>query len=99
VSPSSESTEVVFKEKRGVWDPMLHGADYDLTLSHSRLWSQAFHPNDDQCRRLFSQLEQPIGKEKVREGGMEGMEADFMSKNGHCMEHGQPHLIPLHGWL
>jgi hypothetical protein len=47
------------------------GADYNLSLSHSQLRSLAFHPNDDECRR--------IGNGRVRERGMEGVGADFMS--------------------
>jgi hypothetical protein len=50
-------------------------ADYNLTLSRSRLRShrsQAFHLNDDECRRTFpnySKMEQPIGKGRVRGRG------------------------------
>ncbi len=35
--------------------------------------------------------EQPIGKGRVPRRGREGVRADFMSKNSHFMEHGQPH--------
>jgi hypothetical protein len=40
-----QNTEAVFKEKRGVWDPMLELDGYDLTLPHSRLQSPASHLN------------------------------------------------------
>ncbi len=39
------SPEAVFKEKQGVWDPMLEPTiSYNPTLSHSGLRSPAFHP-------------------------------------------------------
>jgi hypothetical protein len=46
------------------------GADYDLTLSHSRLRRPAFQPNDIKCRRMFRQtfkMGQPIGKRREEE--------------------------------
>ncbi len=48
---------------------------YNLTLSHSRLWSPAFHPNNDEYRRGFpyySKMKQPIGKGRKREPGGKG---------------------------
>jgi hypothetical protein len=33
-----------------------------LTFSHSRLWSQAFHPNDDERFPNYSKMEQPLVK-------------------------------------
>ncbi len=34
-----------------------------ITLSHSWLWSPAFHPNDDECLSNY----QPVGKGRVKE--------------------------------
>jgi hypothetical protein len=67
---SVTSPEAEFKEKYGVWDPMLD-SDCNLSLSQSQLRSLAFHPNVDECRR--------IGNGRGRERGMEGVGADFMS--------------------
>ncbi len=52
------------------------GADFNLALSHSRLRSPVFHPNDDECFLNQSKIEQPIGKGRVRGRGREGVGAE-----------------------
>jgi hypothetical protein len=57
--------------QRETWD----GAD--LTLSHSQLLSPAFHSHDDGeclCFLIYSKIEQPIGKGRVRGRGRKGWE-------------------------
>jgi hypothetical protein len=81
-------------------------ADYNLTLSHSRLRSPAFHLNE--CRRMFPQLfknGKTKGKWSLSERGSAEVGADVMSKNRDFMEHEQCHpmpeltVTPIHGWL
>ncbi len=45
-------TEAVFKEKLEEWDPVTLYM-LELALSHSRLRSPAFRPNDGKIRRMF----------------------------------------------
>jgi hypothetical protein len=78
-----QGSEAVFKEKRGVWDPML-----DLTMTSIYLIVN----NKD---LLFPQvLKNGITKNSKKEKkgtGREGVRADFMSENRHFMEHWLPH--------
>ncbi len=66
-------------------------AEYNLTLSHSRLRSPTFHPQRRQmktyaneCFPSHSKIEQPIGKGRVRGRGREGVHKRYF------MEHGRP---------
>ncbi len=73
---------------------------YDNPMPESTLSSQsgtmnlatAFHPNEDECRRMLPQLLK-YGKTKrkgrERGKGREGVETDLMSQCRHFMEHGQ----------
>ncbi len=58
-------------------------ADSNLTLSHSRLWSPDFHPNDDEFQRLFRLLFKNgttnRKKGEYEEGRGEGLGAELMS--------------------
>ncbi len=67
--------------QRETWD-MGPYAGADLTLSHSHIRSPAFHSHDDdECFLIYSKIEQPIGKGRVRGRGREGVGADFMPYN------------------
>jgi hypothetical protein len=54
------------------------GADYNLTLSHSRLKSSTPTTNADDCFPNYSKIEQPIGKGRVRGRGTEGVELHYV---------------------
>jgi hypothetical protein len=53
-------------------------AEYNLTMSHRRLQSPAFHPNDNEFRQMFPQLfkngttNRRTGE--YQEGGLKGCE-------------------------
>ncbi len=75
-------TEAVFTEKRGVWDPMLEltiTSTFLIVDSEVQLSTTATTTNADECFPNY----QPIGKGRVPRRGIEGMGADFMSKNIH----------------
>ncbi len=66
------------------------GDDFNLTLCHSRLRSQTFHPKDDKWRMLtngspiIQKLNNQQEKEEFEEGGGKG------SIKKYFMEPGQP---------
>ncbi len=71
--------------QRETWDmgPSA-GADFDLTLSHSRQLRPAFQTNDIECRQMFPQIfkieEQPLGKRTVEKRGGKGWELTLYLK-------------------
>jgi hypothetical protein len=83
------------------------GVVYSLTLSHSPLQSPAFHPNNDECQRIFHQLVKngpANSKRHVRGKGREGggglticLREDILWSIGNSMP--ELTLTPLHSWL
>ncbi len=71
------------------------GGDYNLTESHSRLWSAAFHPNDEEFQEIFPQLFKNGTTNRKRESTRwgEGRSGSWLYVlERHLLEHGKPRV-------